>query len=219
VINLILHIVAGGPLNTLPNLNEYDQKEVSWVGVDRGLFTLLTKGISPIIGIGDFDSVSEDELKWIREHYNGLEVAPAEKDETDNELALNWAIKQAPEKIRIFGATGGRLDHFLSNVQMLVKGFRANVEIELVDKQNIMCLLEPGTYSIPRTLDYPYLSFLPFSSKVKGINITGVKYPLSNSDIEWGTTLCISNEIIEESGTFSFTEGIVIMVKSKDLLV
>ena len=25
------------------------------------------------------------------------------------ELALNWALKKMPEKIRIFGATGGRL--------------------------------------------------------------------------------------------------------------
>ena len=43
-----------------------------------------------------------------------------EKDETDMEHALNWAIEQKPEKIRIFGATGGRIDHMFANIQLLI---------------------------------------------------------------------------------------------------
>ena len=44
-----------------------------------------------------------------------------EKNETDMELALNWAVEQKPELIRIFGATGGRLDHLFANVQLMFK--------------------------------------------------------------------------------------------------
>ena len=43
------------------------------------------------------------------------------------ELALNWALDKMPEKIRIFGATGGRLDHMFGNIQLLIK---ANIKQE-----------------------------------------------------------------------------------------
>ena len=49
-----------------------------------------------------------------------------EKNETDMELALNWAVEQKPDLIRIFGATGGRLDHLFANVQLLVQTFGGN---------------------------------------------------------------------------------------------
>ena len=44
-----------------------------------------------------------------------------EKDETDMELAFNWAVEQKPNNYSIFGATGGRLDHLFANVQLLLK--------------------------------------------------------------------------------------------------
>lgn len=213
-----INIVAGGPPSMIPDLKEFDKDDVSWVGVDRGLLLLLKQGLKPIKGIGDFDSVSKSEMDWMSSTYNAFLRSPAEKDETDLELALNWAIAQKPTKVVVFGATGGRLDHALSNLQLLIKGFPYQVEIKLIDIQNSVQLLEAGQYSLTKDSGYKYVSFLPFSSEVKGITITGVKYPLKNEDIKWGTTLCISNEIIAESGTFSFKQGIVIMVKSKDLL-
>ncbi|KAA0547980.1 thiamine diphosphokinase [Bacillus sp. BGMRC 2118] len=213
-----IHIVAGGPLAMIPNLPEYDNENVSWIGVDRGLLYLLNQGIIPIKGIGDFDSVSKVEMEWLNTTYKEFMLSPAEKDETDLELALNWAIEQKPSKIIVFGATGGRLDHGLSNIQLLLKGFKYKLDIEIIDVQNSVKLVEPGTHLLTKEHRYKYVSFLPFSHEVIGITITGVKYPLTNVDINWGTTLCVSNEIIEESGTFSFKQGIVIMVKSKDFM-
>ncbi|MBM6618490.1 thiamine diphosphokinase [Bacillus suaedaesalsae] len=213
-----IHIVAGGPSNMIPDLTKYHNEDVYWIGVDRGLLYLLEQGIKPIKGIGDFDSVTETEMEWMNTTYKEFMLSPAEKDETDLELALNWAIEQKPSKIIVFGATGGRLDHALSNIQLLLKGSHHKLEIEIIDIQNSVKLVEPGFHLLTKNNGYKYVSFLPFSHEVKGITITGVKYPLTNVDIKWGTTLCVSNEIIEESGTFSFKQGIVIMVKSKDLM-
>ncbi len=54
-----------------------------------------------------------------------------EKDETDMELALNWAIDQKPEMIRIFGATGGRLDHMFANIQLLINPSMQQRDIQI----------------------------------------------------------------------------------------
>ncbi|MFZ3587967.1 thiamine diphosphokinase [Bacillus sp. DJP31] len=214
---MIFHIMAGGPIEMLPEIAHYKSDPVSWIGVDRGLLTLLNLGITPVKGIGDFDSVTEAELKWVKRNYAHLDISPAEKDQTDTELAVNWCLAQKPNKIRIFGATGGRLDHALANMQLLMKGVSQEIVIEIIDRQNILTLLSPNTYNFEQHEEYPYVSFLPFSREVHGITLNGFKYPLTNRSIEWGTTLCVSNEIIEQMGTFSFSEGIVIMVKSKDL--
>ena len=56
---------------------------------------------------------------------NDLHIVPREKDQTDLEIAINWALEQKPALIRIFGATGGRLDHGLANIQMLLKRIRS----------------------------------------------------------------------------------------------
>src|SRR5690242_7542131 len=114
---MIIHIVVGGPKELIPPLQEFDEDGVVWVGVDRGVVYLLGNGIMPKRAFGDFDSVTELELNWIRKNIPHLDIYPAQKDETDMELALSWAIQQKPEKIYLFGATGGRMDHALANIQ------------------------------------------------------------------------------------------------------
>ncbi len=62
-----------------------------------------------------------------------IDIWPAEKDQTDTDIALEWALEQQATKIRLFGATGGRLDHLFGNVQLLFKG--KDGQIELIDRQ------------------------------------------------------------------------------------
>ena len=63
---MIIHILGGGPIDLLPNFQLFHEKEVIWVGVDRGVYTLFTMGIQPMIAFGDFDSVSEKEFLFIK---------------------------------------------------------------------------------------------------------------------------------------------------------
>ncbi|MEH7251265.1 thiamine diphosphokinase [Neobacillus niacini] len=213
-----INILAGGPDELLPNLNEYKGESEIWVGVDRGVYTLIQKKITPMIAFGDFDSVTEEELTIIEEHVMEMKRFKPEKNETDMELALNWAVEQKPELIRIFGATGGRLDHLLANVQLMFKPLveAANVNIFLIDKQNILSLKGPGSYKINKRLDKKYISFIPLTLEVKGLTLDGFKYPLNNRHIYIGSTLCISNELISDNGTFSFSEGILLVIRSND---
>lgn len=212
---MIINILGGGPVDLLPNLNDY---EGIWVGVDRGVYTLLQKGLPPFIAIGDFDSVSGDELSEIENKITELQKFKREKDETDMELALNWALEQNPERVRIFGASGGRLDHFLANVQLLIRPVLAGIktEISLIDRYNVMYVKGPGTYQIARCNNKKYISFIPVTPHIYGLTLEGFKYPLKHCHISLGSTLCISNELIRDNGTFSFSKGILIMVRSSD---
>jgi thiamine pyrophosphokinase len=216
--NVIIHILGGGPAELLPDIQCFNGETIVWAGVDRGVYTLLSRGIKPDIAFGDFDSVSRVELSFIEERVENLIKFKPEKDETDMEHALNWALKQNPQVIRVFGATGGRLDHMLANIQLLINPVKnqSHVQIEMIDQKNIVFLKQPGDYSIERMDSKKYISFIPMMNDVKGVTLKGFKYPLNDYCIELGSTVCISNELVDDYGTFSFSEGILMIVRSTD---
>jgi thiamine pyrophosphokinase len=213
-----INLVAGGPRYMIPDFHHYEEENVVWIGIDRGVFYLLEAGLNPAAAFGDFDSVSEGEMENIEKTVADLKKFKPEKDETDMELALNWALDQHPESITIFGATGGRLDHLMANIQLLVRplDLDAFVHIQIIDTQNILYVKKPGCYTINPNDDFRYISFLPITPSVSGLSLENFKYPLIDCHIPLGSTLCISNELIRGHGTFSFSEGILLVVRSKD---
>ncbi len=213
-----INILAGGPEDLLPNLHEYEEENTVWAGVDRGVFHLLQRNIKPLMAFGDFDSVTPEELTFIENQVAELKRFKPEKDETDMELALNWAIEQKPERIKIFGATGGRLDHLFANVQLLRKTLEADnmSDVYIIDRHNLLFIKGPGSYTIEKIEKKKYISFVPLTLNVSGITLEGFKFPLKNRHISLGSTLCISNELISSHGTFSFSEGILIVIRSDD---
>lgn len=215
---MIINILAGGPEDLLPDLTEYLVKDAIWVGVDRGVYHLLKRNITPAIAFGDFDSVSSEELKFIEDNVTELKKYQPEKDETDMELALNWALKQHPSIIRIFGATGGRLDHLFANVHLLLNPLKEKNEVDLflIDRYNIIFIKEAGSYTIEKMNTKKYISFVPLTLNIRNLTLEGFKFPLENRHISIGSTLCISNELINDYGTFSFSEGILIVIRSHD---
>ena len=68
-----------------------------------------------------------------------------EKDDSDTQSAVNYAIEHGAGKIMILGATGNRIDHLMANFGLLMLGKSKNVQIILADKYNYMCLIENGT--------------------------------------------------------------------------
>ncbi|QDP40136.1 thiamine diphosphokinase [Radiobacillus deserti] len=214
----VIGIVAGGPRSHLPSLKQYDSTVTIWIGVDRGALYLLEEGIHPQIAIGDFDSVSDEERNRIMSHVSDYLAYPIEKDETDLELAVEKAVSLQPGAILFFGVTGGRLDHSLANVQLLMTLWKRNIFSKMIDIGNILEIQGPGTHVIMKDEHHPNISFIPFTEQVVGITLEGFYYKLTNRTITWGSTLCISNKLISEKGTFSFKEGILIVIKSRDVL-
>lgn len=64
---MIIHIVAGGPKEYIPDLSIYkEDKNIKWIAVDRGALYLQEFSITPDEAIGDFDSMTEEELEQLR---------------------------------------------------------------------------------------------------------------------------------------------------------
>ncbi len=212
---MIVAITAGGPADELPDLSLYEG--ALHIGVDAGVMTLLGLGIEPVEAVGDFDSVTDEEYEKIRSAFPSLERSPSEKDESDTELALKKAMDYRPETVIVTGVTGGRLDHYLAALHIVFAYQRSfpHVDFMVLNKQNRIRFMEPGTHQLKADREFTYVSFYPFSEEVSGFTIEGFKYPVKDERIPFGSTRFTSNELTED-GTIAFTDGHLIVIESSD---
>lgn len=212
-------VVAGGPKSFLPDLSAYQLHVDYWIGADDGCNRLIELDIVLDLAVGDFDSVNEQQYNKIQQYAGQVKRYPVEKDYTDLELAIEYAISCKPLEIYLFGVTGGRMDHTLANLQQLKRIDSHNIQAIIIDNQNMIQLFNPGIHDIETNRYYPYISFIAFSEKVVGLSLQDFYYPLTNYALSWGSTRCLSNKLLSKKGTFSFDRGILIMIKSRDVLL
>ena len=213
-----INIVCGGPAD--PDfVAAYLKKQPVdlLIAADRGLDTCLLAGVTPDIVLGDYDSTGMrsrlDEMKTMGVF---VEVYPAEKDFTDTEAAIRCALDRGADDIALLGATGGRLDHFLANLDLMLLPLRRGVRCAIVDERNVIRLLDTGVRLSADEVSGKYISLRPFTQRVTGVTLTGMKYPLRGAVLTKGSTLGISNEMTGSVAEVAFDEGIMILVVSDD---
>lgn len=206
-------IFAGGSID--PSFIEEIHSDDLIIGADRGALFLVEHGVRPHFSVGDFDSVSPIELENITKHSEQMLACDAiNKDLTDTELAFDIAIKQQPEQIVMFGVTGSRLDHTLANIHLLVKSLEQHIPCAIRDHNNYVTLTD-SSITI-QDQGFTYVSLLPVTTEVTGIDLTGFQYPLHNATLIMGQSLAVSNRLEDKVGTISIRSGLLLIIQSKD---
>ena len=87
------------------------------IAADGGARYLVDIGLTPQVIIGDMDSVDSDMWKNNR----GIEHIrhPIDKDKSDAELAVEYALGNGCGQVILVAATGGRFGHILGNVALI----------------------------------------------------------------------------------------------------
>ncbi|MEK4485134.1 thiamine diphosphokinase [Psychrobacillus sp. FSL H8-0484] len=213
-------VYAGGPLEEVVDLKQLLllQDETVFIGADRGAIHLLAKGITPDEIIGDFDSLTDEELHMLKLKIRNVTILQAEKDETDTHIALQEALKYKPDEVILTGVSGGRLDHYEAALHDVCH-FQLNhptIPFSIQDKQNRIQFLFPGTHEVEKYAYFKYISFFSFGEMVKNITLKGFKYNVANENMMVGDAKFISNEQKDRTSTISFTAGICLMIRSSD---
>ncbi|MFL2104205.1 thiamine diphosphokinase [Desemzia sp. FAM 23991] len=213
-----IKIMVGGPETALPtDVYAAEKEAVMWIGVDHGAIRLLKQKIVPAIAIGDFDSITKEEMKFLTTKVTDVRSFPSEKDDTDTELAIQLALEEySADKISVYGATAGRLDHLMSNLFFIFQPrFQHQAsKIYLYDKLNTVSFYLPGEYTVTKENDKKYIAFVCMTP-VKKLSLREVKYTLEEKDYAYPISLA-SNEFKEQTASFSFTEGLIAVIQSKD---
>lgn len=189
---------------SMPYHGEYEKAD--FIGVDKGASYLIQRNKSMVALIGDFDSISIKDLETLRRLPLRLEQLPSIKDETDLESAINLALSLDYEAINIYGALGGRMDHSLTNINMLKK----YPMIKLYDDYGITFILKAGEHTFHSDI-YKYFSIYAINDC--DVSLINFKYELENFRLTSLDTLCISNELSNSSIVINSSDIIVILSK------
>ena len=184
-------ILLGGDLTVTPRLlHQLEGARV--IAADSGMQHAGALGVTPELWTGDFDSVAEE----LQQRHPDVPVErfPAEKDSTDGEIAIDAALQRGADEILLIGAFGGaRADHAFLHLTAALR----------LAENGVRCLLSSGTQEgkplLPGYSEFDYADDTLFSvlafSDLKGLTLSGAKWPLSERDVSFGSSLTLSNQV------------------------
>ncbi len=183
------------------------------IAANGGTRHALLMGFLPSVVIGDLDSLKDIERKRLEAGGCKLIRHPRDKNETDFELALSFAVEAGYSPILVIGALGGRLDQILGNLSLLTGAELANLDIQMDDgvetarftRGSMDIHGEPGDT----------VSLIPWGGEVKGISTTGLRWPLKNETLFSDKTRGISNELMESRGSVSIQSGLLLVIRRR----
>ena len=156
------------------------------IAVDKGLEYAAENNLRVDLIVGDFDSVPPE----ILQQYPNIPIEsyPVDKNRSDTEIAIDYALNRGFSRIFCMNMIGGRLDHDLFNKLVL---FKHPGKIWLISSQGTMVALLPNTlytFALPKKTTFSLIPLTPCTRVV----LSGCEYPLHQVDLEF-STLTLSN--------------------------
>ncbi len=179
------------------------------IAVDGGLNHIDKIDRKPVILIGDFDSVNEE----IFVKYSDVKKLEfqSEKDETDTELALDYAIKNYDE-IVLLAMTGYRADHMISNLFLLKTVKDSSKKIYILDeKSKIFYGKKDNSFDVNIG---DLVSIIPITDTV--LTTENLKYPLNEDTLFFGKPRGVSNVCLSNKIKITSSSGEFLIIFSRD---
>jgi thiamine pyrophosphokinase len=184
------------------------------IAADGGARHALALGLTPGHIIGDFDSLTDEELNKLARAGANLQRHPPEKDETDLELALDYALKIGCAPILILGAYGGRLDQSLGILSLISSPACIAANVRADDGQTEAFFIDKRAEISGAPGDT--VSLLAWGKPAEGIVTSGLQYPLKAETLSPYLTRGVSNVMTAEKATVSLTSGLLLCVHTRN---
>lgn len=202
-------IFANGTLPDLDAARGLVRSDDFLLAADGGTRHILDLGRTPSIVIGDLDSAASD-LRPLTNAGTQIIQHPRGKDETDLELALNYAVQNGFREIVILAALGGRLDQTLGNIAILSDARFSTFDLRLDDGVESAQFCRARSEVRGRRGDL--VSLIPWGGEVTGVCTEGLRWPLSNETLNPHKTRGISNEMTGDVAEIQIASGLLLII-------
>ena len=180
------------------------------LAADGGYRTAKKMNLDIDVLLGDFDSITSEEIKEAESKGIKTISFPTDKDKTDGELAVDYAISEMSEELVILGSFKEELDHALGNLFLLFKIDKVGIKSKLLTQKYEIELINSEKEYLEK--QGHELSLIPVSEIVEDLNIEGSHYNLTNVKVEMGQTLTLRNIIIDKKAKVYFKKGKVLSI-------
>ena len=213
-------IFANGELPDLESARALLRSEDYLIAADGGANHLLKMGILPEIVFGDLDSIDEDVLFDLTSADVEIMQYSEDKDETDIELALRYAVELQPTSVLIVGALGGRLDQTLANLSILTDPTLPALDIRLDDglEETFFCRASAakGRQVEVRGRSGDIVSLIPWNGPVEGIVTEGLQWPLYGETLFPSKSRGVSNVMLSDTASVKIEKGLLLVVHRRE---
>jgi thiamine pyrophosphokinase len=198
--------------------DEVDRSHLQGAGLviaaDGGALTCERWGILPHVVIGDLDSLGPERVSDLARRGATVEGRPAEKDESDTELAVGRAIAAGAEQVVLVGALGGlRLDHALANLLLLGdERYGGHVLRAVKGPVTVRALRGPDRIDLdgaPGDL----VTLLAVGADAGGVRSEGLRYPLADETLHAGRSRGVSNVVAAVPAHVSCGSGLLLVIE------
>jgi thiamine pyrophosphokinase len=180
------------------------------IAADSGLEQAAVLEMTVDLVVGDFDSVDPEVLAAAERAGIAVEHSPAEKDETDLELAVRAAKRRGATRVVIVGAAGGRIDHELANLMLLASRDYASLHLEVVGAGGRIVAVHDRIDLSGSPGDL--VTLLAVGGPAAGVTTSGLRYPLRDETLEPGSTRGVSNVLVEPTATVELRSGVLLVL-------
>lgn len=191
-----------------------EEKPQYVICADGGANHLKRLGIIPTTIIGDLDSINKEDLEYYKSQKVEIIRFNSEKDETDTQLAIQFAMSLQISELVLLGALGNRLDHSLANIYLLQSVVSQGVKVSIMNENNIIYLVAKEIQLQGKKGDT--VSLLPFTDQVTGIDVKGLYYPLEDATMRKANPYGISNIFTKEIVDISIQSGLLLVILAQD---
>ena len=201
-------IIGGADIGNYDFIRERISTDDYFIFCDSGLKHQEKLGVTPNLIIGDFDSYEKPqvEIETI--------VLPCEKDDTDTVFAVKEEVNRGFDDFLLIGAVGGRLDHTLCNVSVLLKLYSIGKTAVIIDDYSDMQIVGRKTAFVDDS--YAFFSLVNITGNAKGITVRNAKYPLKNAEITCDYQYGVSNEPLKGKITeITVKDGELLLIKDR----
>jgi thiamine pyrophosphokinase len=180
------------------------------IATDGAAHKAAALGLAPALICGDFDSL---DVNAARRQFPASEfVETPDQNLADLEKALLLARERGATEVTLLGASGGRIDHALTAVALLLRYQREIVLVLQHDGSTVRAL--SGTPDTPgrlclATRPGDTISLIAFSPANR-VSVSGVAWPLEDAPLPVGTH-GVSNVAQGDSVNVEVREGVVLI--------
>ena len=176
------------------------------IAVDGGYNSLVRRGYTPDILIGDLDSLEGEVPDGVR-----TLKYPSQKDETDMFLGYEAGVKLGYSDFVLLGATGGRLDHTYANLSLLLYAKEHGHNVTVIDSNGIIICIKDEAVTLTGTAG-AYLSVFAIGGTAHGVSISGTEYEVESTDLSPSFPLGVSNRFKDCPAYVSVDDGALLII-------
>lgn len=177
------------------------------IAADGGLLRARAAGVAVGAIVGDLDSLTPPEIEQLPP---GSVHRDSDPDSTDLEKAVAFAFRQGATSVDVTCASGGRMDHALANLSVLVS-HRGDPPLRIIDDRFEVSLVD-GAASIegePGTV----ISLVAIG-ECTGVTTTGMRWDLDRHTLRFSAR-GVHNELAGTHASVSVETGDLLLLRGR----